>query len=127
MHHPVIVARQGDDDEVVMLSRTETLEALDRFRFDPRLKSDEGELIISVPEIEIDGVGSTFEAALADASKQIEDYAIRYFERIPFYKQTHRAPHFPYLLRFMLTPKEARSTLLLSDSEASLGPELVRA
>jgi len=123
-HRVAVVARQGDRDEVAMFKLSDALDMLSSYRFDTQVRSVVGEVVVEVPEVEIAGVGDSFEDALRDASEQIEGYARRYFERRAFYDQTHRAKHWKYLLRFSLTQEEDRLELLLSDSQALLSREL---
>lgn len=109
-HLPHLVHRRRE--QMMMIGVNELLTALASFRFECDVASSKGEVTVHVRELDVLGLGATFDEALDDAVSQLRAYAGRYFERAAFYAQTDRARHAPWLLRFAVTPENQQRELL---------------
>ncbi len=116
-HRPFTVFRRGDAEEMVALPSHDLVAwGLRSYRFDAQVTFGEGQVVATIPKMGVVGAGATFEEAMADLASNLLSYAKVYFSRRRFYEETDRADHYPWLLRFVLTPPPERVNLLIEDS-----------
>jgi len=114
-HQPQVV-RRGNRDLMLLVRPDDLSRWLDTFTFSFSVTPGEGDVAVAIEQVDVIGVGDTFDAALDDAVEELRVRAQSYFERPQFYLQTDRAAHLPYLLRFALTPPEQQKALLADDT-----------
>lgn len=122
-HQPRLVQRHGGKESMLLVRPDDLVHWLSTFTFDLGVTLDEDDVTLEVRGLDVLGFGATFEEALEDAASELRLYAKRFFERTQFYRESDRAPHFPFLLRYALTPDDQQVALLQSDFEHSLGRE----
>ena len=110
---PRLIHRHRGKEAMLLLPPDDLARALAAFRFEPQVAYSEGEVTVALERFGVLGFGDTFEAALDDAVEELRAYAERYFAAAAFYAQTDRADHWPWLLRFVLTPPARQKDLLL--------------
>jgi hypothetical protein len=110
---PRLVRRHRGKEAMLLVRPEDLARALSAFRFEPQVVHAEGETTVALEQLGVLGFGETFEAAIEDAVEELRAYAQRYFEDAAFYAKTDRADHWPWLLRFVLTPPERQRELLL--------------
>jgi antitoxin YefM len=116
---PQIISRHGGKEEMVLVATRDLAAFLDRFRFDPQVTIDAGEVTAELPLFGVLGFGETLEQAMEDLVEELRLYARDFFERASFYAETDRAEHAPWLLRFAITPANRQVDLLFEDSRAA--------
>ncbi|MGH2920723.1 MAG: hypothetical protein ACRDKU_01470 [Gaiellaceae bacterium] len=116
---PQIISRHGGKEEMVLVATRDLADFLDRFRFDPQVTIDAGEVTAELPQFGVLGFGETLEQAMQDLVEELRLYARDFFERASFYAETDRADHAPWLLRFAITPADRQLDLLFEDSRAA--------
>jgi hypothetical protein len=114
-HKPQVV-RRGTRDSMLLVRPDDLNRWLDTFTFSFSVTSGEGDVAVVIEQVDVVGVGDTFDAALDDAVEELRVRAQSFFERSEFYSQTDRAVQFPYLLRFALTPPEGQKALLVDET-----------
>jgi Antitoxin of toxin-antitoxin, RelE / RelB, TA system len=117
-HQPRLVQRHRGKETMLLVSSEDLARSLSSFRFDPRVTLDQGEVTVELERFGLLGFGETFESAMDDLAMELRAYARRFFERWAFYCETDRAEHWPWLLRFALTPADRQVALLVEDSRA---------
>ena len=101
----------------MLLVRSDDLSRwLDTFTFSFAVAPGEDDVAVVIEQVDVVGVGDTFDAALDDAVEELRVRAQSFFERTQFYLETDRAAHVPYLLRFALTPPEQQKALLVDET-----------
>jgi hypothetical protein len=117
-HRPQVVSRH--QREHMLLVRSEDARRwLDTFRLDLGVTLDPGQVSIQAAPLGLIGVGESFDAALDQLAVEIRRYAVRFFDRIEFYRHTSAIRHEPYLLRFALAPVDEHRGLLEADIAAA--------
>jgi antitoxin YefM len=116
---PQIISRHGGKEEMLLVATRDLADFLGRFRFDPRVTIDAGEVTAELPQFGVLGFGETLEQAMEDLLEELRLYARDFFERASFYAETDRAEHAPWLLRFAVTPADRQLDLLFEDSRAA--------
>ena len=112
---PQMVQRHNGK-EVMLLVRPDDLRRwLNTFTLPLSVTLGDGDVAVSAQNLGVIGIGESFEAALDDLLDEIRAYASRFFKRPYFYLETDRAGHYPYLLRFALTPADEQRSLLEQD------------
>lgn len=112
-HHPHVVDRARGREQMVLLETSDLLRVLESFSFSTQVSISDGEFILRVPELDLTADGASFEEALDALAEVTEDYARLLMGRYDFYSHTDRAHHFPWALRFALTPASERRALLV--------------
>jgi hypothetical protein len=113
---PRLVQRHRGKEAMLLMRADDVARALAAFRFQPQVVYSEGEVTVALERFGILGFGATLEEALEDTVAELRAYAQRFFERPAFYAETDRADHWPWLLRFALTPQDGQAALLVEDS-----------
>jgi hypothetical protein len=119
LHKPRVVARHGGREAMLLVRPDDLARWLDTFRFSVLVTLGEGDAAAELRDFGVVGVGSTVEEAIEDLVIELRSYARRFFEQAPFYMETDRARHYPWLLRFALTPADRQLELLYADIEAA--------
>ena len=117
-HQPRLVQRHRGKEAMLLVSSEDLARSLSSFRFDSRVTLDQGEVTVELERFGLLGFGESFESAMGDLVTELRAYARRFFERWAFYRETDRAEHWPWLLRFALTPADRQVALLVEDSRA---------
>jgi hypothetical protein len=110
-HHPRLVDRRGKE-QMLLVSPEQALEVLAHFRFDPQVSFSDGEFVVSLPQLQLVAGGEDLDEALDELVELVEHYAGDFFDRYEFFQHTDRRQHYPWLLRFALTPPDHRRELL---------------
>lgn len=118
LHQPRLVQRHHGKESMVLLEASDLARFLGAFRFEPRVTFDEGEVTIALERLGTLGFGSTLDEALDDLARELRSYATRYFAKPAFYAETDRRDHWPWLLRFAITPEDRQVELLREDARA---------
>lgn len=112
-HHPLVVDRHRGKETMVLFGAEDLEPMLSYFRFATQTLHDDGEWTLRSPELELIAGGESFDEALDDLVSQAEAYAVTYFKRMDFYRQTDRAVHYPWLIRLAVTPADRRRGLFI--------------
>ena len=110
-HHPQLVDRHRGRDQMLLMGVAEAAAMLEQFRFDPRVRFSDDEVVVRVPELNLIAGGATYDEALEELLGLVEEYSADFISRFDFYMQTDRRDHLPWLLRFAITPPEDRAGL----------------
>lgn len=124
-HQPRVVQRKGRE-EMLLVRRDDLAHWLATFRLNVFLTLDEGEVTAEARGLDVLGFGATAEGALEDLANELRVYAQRFFERSAFYRETDRAKHYPFLLRFALTPPDKHMDLIHADIAAAAETAVTR-
>src|SRR5579871_3971139 len=112
-HQPRLVSRHRGREAMILLNATDTMDWLQAYRFEPDLIFSGGEVTAALPRFGLLGFGTTVDEALADLLTELRVYTQRFFDRSSLYMQSERRAHWPWLLRFALTPPDAQPLLLV--------------
>lgn len=115
-HRPRVVQRHRGKEAMVLIGEDDLVLFLQDFRFDPKLVVDEGAVTAALSDFGLLGYGSNDEEAMEDLVRELQAYAQDFFDRYSFYRETDRARHAPWLLRFASTPPDGRLELLYEDA-----------
>ncbi len=117
-HHLRLVRRHRGKEAMLLVAPDDLDDLLDlaRFRFDPQVTFDEGEATVALRDLGVLGFGHSVDEAMEDLVEELRAYAVRFFERWNFYRETDRRKHAPWLLRFALTRPDRQLELLYEDS-----------
>ena len=107
-----VIARNRGKEHLLVLDEQWLPVLLGSIQFRTQVAVDDGEVTISVEDVEVLGFGSTLEEALADALNELHTYALEFFAHPDRYRGTYRERHAPWLLRVLITPREERRALL---------------
>jgi hypothetical protein len=118
-HQPQVVSRHSGREEMLLIRPDDLASILGEFRFHASMVVNEGEATVEVAPVGVIGFGDSIDEAIADAATELNRYAQRYFEGWSFYRETDRAAHAPWLLRFALTDREHQTDLLIADAQAN--------
>lgn len=113
-HQPQVVRRH--QEAMLLVHPDDVARWLDTFTFSFSVTAGEDEVAVHIEQVGVIGVGDSFDAALDDAVEELRIRTQSFFERPQFYLQTDRAAHFPYFLRFALTPPERQKALLVDET-----------
>jgi hypothetical protein len=86
---------------------------LRRYRFEPTIVLSNGEVTAELAQFGLLGFGATVDEALDDLLVEMRAYSHRFFDRSGLYVQSDRREHWPWLLRFALTPPDEQHLLLV--------------
>jgi prevent-host-death family protein len=111
-HHPLMIDRHHGKERALLLSAEDLSILLASFHFQPLISVSEGEFVARLPELGLVAGGESYEKAMDELLDLIEQYTDDYFDRWDFFRQTDRAGHAPWLMRFALTPTDQRPALL---------------
>lgn len=91
--------------------------------FNPMVSFDEGEVVISLPELGLIGVGDDFDAAKHDLIEEVRIYAEQFRESPALQKATNRTSHAALLARLEAADAGGRlEELLFAAPEQSAAP-----
>jgi hypothetical protein len=121
-HQPQLIQRHGGKEAMLLVRPDDLARALSAYRFNPGVVFSEGEVTIVVEELGILGFGDSFEEALEDTVVELRRYAEDFFENVALYGNSNRAGHWPWLLRFALTPPDQQRDLLVNDARPANAP-----
>jgi hypothetical protein len=119
-HHPQLVDRHSGRDRMLLMGVTEAAAMLEQFRFEPRVRVSEDEVVVRLPELNLIAGGATYDEALEGLLDLVEEYSADFISRFDFYMQTNRRDHLPWLLRFAITPPEHRAELFFEPPRDAL-------
>ena len=104
---------------MIALNADDEADRLRRYRFDPALTFSRGEVTAELAPFGLLGFGASVDEALDDLLAELRAYTQRFFERSGFYGQSDRRDHWPWLLRFALTPPDEQHLLLVEPPDPS--------
>jgi hypothetical protein len=110
---PQLIRRHRGKEAMLLLPPDDLARALRAFHFESSVTYSEDEVTVALDQFGVLGFGATFEEALSDAVEELRAYAQRYFADAAFYAKTDRSSHWPWLLRFALTPPDQQAQLLV--------------
>jgi antitoxin of RelE/RelB toxin-antitoxin system len=116
---PHLVQRHKGRETMLLVRPDDLARWLETFRFSVAVTFGEGDAAVEWEGFGVVGVGEDLHAAMEDLVVELRAYARRFFEQSQFYAQTDRARHYPWLLRFALTPPDAQLELLYADADAA--------
>jgi hypothetical protein len=112
-HQPRLVSRHRGKEAMILLNADDTIDWLRRYRFEPTISFSEGEVTAELTQFGLLGFGETVDEALDDLLVELRAYTQRFFDRSGLYMQSDRRGHWPWLLRFALTPPDEQRLLLV--------------
>jgi hypothetical protein len=118
-HQPRLVSRHRGKEAMLLLSADDVVEGLHQYRLEPDIVFSEGEATAQLSQFGLLGFGNTVDEALDDLLAELRTYSQRFFDRSSFYMQSDRREHWPWLLRFALTPPDDQRLLLVEPPSAS--------
>jgi hypothetical protein len=116
-HQPRLLERgRGDPEGLLAFSVEDLVAGLAGCRLDARVSTDpEGSAIARLPQFGLVTAGKDVDSAIDALHEELLDYCEDFFADFDFYRHTDRVKHLPFLLRFALTPPDARRALLLEE------------
>lgn len=116
-HRPRLLERgRGDPEGLLALPVDDLVAGLAGCRLDARVSADpEGSVIARLPQFGLVSAGKDIDSAIDALHDELLDYCEDFFADFDFYRHTDRVRHLPFLLRFALTPPDARRALLLEE------------
>jgi len=111
-HQPRLVSRHRGKESMILLSAEDLVNTLRHYRFESEVIFSDGEVTAQLPLLGLLGFGTTLDEALADLLAELRAYTYRFFDQSSLYMQSTRREHWPWLLRFALTPPDEQARLL---------------
>jgi antitoxin of RelE/RelB toxin-antitoxin system len=113
-HRPKVIDRHKGRESMLALRTEDAVDIFLSMAFTPlEVAFDEGEVVVTATALSLIGDGPDLESALGELGEEIDDFARAYFGRFDFYRHTPDRELAPFLLRFLLTPTDRRTALLL--------------
>lgn len=119
-HRPTLIERRRE--AMVALSLPDMRALLAPFRLEPRLSIGRAQTTAVLEELGLVGAGRDSGSAIDDLLEEMRAYTADFVSRFPFYMQTDRRAHAPYVLRFALTPADEQRGLLAEEPTEELRP-----
>src|SRR5258708_3431930 len=107
---------------MILLSAEDLVNTLRHYRFESEVIFSEGEVTAQLPSLGLLGFGTTLDEALADLLTELRAYTYRFFDESSLYMHSNRREHWPWLLRFALTPPDEQARLLEEPPPSATAP-----
>ncbi|HEX5415839.1 MAG TPA: type II toxin-antitoxin system prevent-host-death family antitoxin [Chloroflexota bacterium] len=120
-HQPRLISRHRGKESMVLLPAEDLAVFLRQYRFEAEIIFSDGEVTAQLPRFDLLGFGATIDEALDDLLSELRAYVTRFFDRSSFYMQSERREHWPWLMRFALTPSDEQRLLLIEPPERPVG------
>jgi prevent-host-death family protein len=117
-HAPVRIARRGETDEVVLLSRRQLLEqVLSQEALAVTMTAEEGAFVATIPGLGLIGAGETVDSAMTELREAVDEHVYEFFSNLRFWEETTHMAYFRPLLRYFLMNTDERLRLLMGDEQ----------
>lgn len=114
-HSLRLLERGRGAEEMLALSAEDVPAGFAACRLDTQVSFGEHSVVARLPQFGLVASGANFDAAIDALHDELLEYCEDFFSDYAFYRQTSRIADLPFLLRFALTPTDARRALLLEE------------